>query len=123
MYEMKVNGDITKLLRSISEITQSVDSIPKSGSNPDYSFVMEKDVVNALRGQLAEKNILLIPNVVDSTERVVQTGNVTTTITKVVMSFTLFDIQTAASITTYFHGEGEDALDKGIYKAITGCQK
>ena len=123
MYELKTSGDIRNLLKKISEISVSVGSIPKKGENPEYSYVMEKDVVDSIRRKLAEKGITIIPCIVDSSERQVQQEEKATTVTKVIMSYTFFDIETNSSITTYYQGEGEDTLDKGIYKAITGCQK
>lgn len=126
MYNINVNGDIKNLLKAIAEVTKQVESIPKNGYNSTmkYHYVLERDVVDVLRKSLADKGIVIIPNVVETSEREIQlNGGKSTTISKVIMSYTFFDTQTAASITTYGAGEGQDSLDKGIYKAITGCQK
>lgn len=124
MYEMKINGDVKNLLVKLQQITKELQIIPKNGNNMEYDYVQEKDVVEAVKAKFVEKNIALIPNIVDSSNRDVQLENgLITTIIKVVMSYTFFDIESGSYITTYFQGEGEDTLDKGIYKAITGCQK
>lgn len=121
---MKTDGDIVNLLKKISEITNSIESIPKNGNNSEYDYVLEKDVVDKIRGKLVEKNLVLIPSVVESADRqVILDSGKSTTIVKVTMSFTFFDLENGSSLTTYYQGEGEDTLDKGIYKAITGCQK
>lgn len=123
--ELKVNGDIKGLLKAMIEVTKEIENIPKNGYNSSmhYSYVLERDVVDTIKKSLANKGIVLIPNIVESSEREVNLKNGKSTISKVIMSYTFFDMNTGGSITTYGAGEGQDSLDKGIYKAITGCQK
>ncbi|MCK9470663.1 MAG: ERF family protein [Bacilli bacterium] len=115
----KYNGEYMQLLKKMWEIMGQIECIGKNGKNNDYEYVMEKDVVLAVKAKLKEKNIMLIPSVLESTERNLPNSNVV----KVTMSFTFFDLEGGGSITTYYQGEGEDPYDKGIYKAVTGCQK
>lgn len=123
-YGMTTNGDIKGLLKKMLLITKSIDSIPKNGENGEYQYVTENDVVSVLRLKLTEHNIMVIPNVVEtSTREVTSNSGHKTSVVKVIMSYTFFDIETGGYIETYFQGEGEDVYDKGIYKAITGCQK
>lgn len=126
MYEVKLEGDnkaVRTLLIKLANVTKSLDSIPKNGDNKDYKYVMESDVVMVIRTKLTENNLVMIPSVVESSNREVEIDGRKSSIIKVVMSFTFYDTETGASITTYSQGEGEDVLDKGIYKAITGSQK
>lgn len=123
-YTMTTDGEIKGLLKKLLIITNSIESIPKSGDNGQYQYVTEQDVVNALRQKLIEQNIVVMPNVVStSTRDITPINDEKTSITKVVMSYTFFDVETGGFIKSYFQGEGEDTYDKGIYKAITGCQK
>lgn len=124
--EIKINGDVKNLLKSIAEVIKEVKNIPKKGHNETmkYNYVMEKDVVEKLREQLTSKGIVIIPNIIETSEREICLRNSQPSyVSKVVMSFTFFDVNTGGSITIYGVGEGQDSLDKGIYKAITGCQK
>lgn len=126
MLDIKVNGEVKNLLKAMIEVAKEVENIPKNGYNSTmkYNYVLERDVVDTLRRSLASKGIVVIPSIVETSEREVLLNNgKPTTITKVVMSYTFFDTQSGGSITTYGVGEGQDSLDKGIYKAITGCQK
>lgn len=126
MLDIKVNGDVKNLLKAMIEVTREVENIPKNGFNSTigYSYVLERDVVDILRKSLVDKEIVVIPNIVNTTEReILSSKGKPTTISKVIMSYTFFDSQTGGYITTYGAGEGQDNLDKGIYKAITGCQK
>lgn len=124
--EIKIGGNVSKLLQKISKISENISSIPKNGLNTTfgYNYVTERDVVETLRTVLHKEGVVLIPSVVSTTEReILNKGGDRTTITKVRMSYTFLDAETGGYLTTYFEGEGEDAYDKGIYKAITGCQK
>src|SRR5690554_3591781 len=90
-YELGFHGDIKSLLSKMSSITNAVNSNPKNGNNMQYDYVTERDVVNTLRGKLAENNIYVIPNVVDtSTREVTSKDGKKTSIVKVVMSYTFF---------------------------------
>lgn len=130
MFDIKINGDVTNLLSSIIEITKEIGNIPKKGYNSDsnYNYVLERDVTDALKKALTDRGIAVIPNIVDTSERAVSLNNGKSAIvSKVIMSYTFFDTKTGGYITTYGAGEGQDkgenSLDKGIYIAITGCQK
>lgn len=123
-FELTSQGDIKSLLSKMASITRTISSIPKNGNNTEYDYVTERDVVNVIRGKLVENNIYVIPSVVDTSTREVSTSDgKKTSIVKVVMSYTFFDMENGSYIRTYYQGEGEDILDKGIYKAMTGCQK
>lgn len=126
MLDIKTNGEVKTLLKAMLEVINEVENIPKNGYNTtmDYNYVLERDVLDTLRKSLANKGIVIIPSIVETSEREVLLDNgEPTIISKVVMSYTFFDTQNGGSITTYGVGEGQDSLDKGIYKAITGCQK
>lgn len=126
MYDFKISGDIKPLLSKIKNVMKEVDNIPKNGINQSigYNYVMEKDVVEKLRNKLIDMGIVILPSVVETKEReITLSNNKSTFISKVIMSFTFFDTDSGSSITIYGSGEGQDSLDKGIYKAITGCQK
>lgn len=127
-FEIKIVGDTKNLLEALLKITKNVENVPKNGKvsygTTRYTYVLEKDVVNMMRELLMDEGIILIPNMIDSSERLVLSKDgKSVTVAKVCMSYTFLDSKTGGYITTYFYGEGSDSLDKGIYKAITGCQK
>ena len=102
-----------KLLRIMGELHR----IPKNGYNDfhKYAYVTEADVTDTLRGQLADNGVMLFTNVEDATRQ----GEIST----VWVSFTLMDIDSGEYWTSRYPGEGKDANDKGIPKAITAATK
>jgi hypothetical protein len=103
------------LQQKIARITGMVGGVPKRGYNAfhKYAYVMEADLVGAVRQYLAAAGIIIIPNahkwefhgeicMVD-VEYIVTDGN--------------------ESFTFSMPGAGSDRGDKGVYKAVTGSQK
>lgn len=113
---------VSKLIRIMSEI----DRIPKNGVNRfhNYNYVQESDLVEVIRKKLAEYNVILLSNVIESSIMPKQTARGDTSyITTVKIEFTFVDGDTGEERTFVYHGQGEDPGDKGIYKAYTGTVK
>src|SRR5262245_57220400 len=51
------------LVRKLAEVMNEVSKIPKNGKNTfhNYKYVMESDLVEAIRGKLAERHIFITP--------------------------------------------------------------
>jgi hypothetical protein len=117
------------LAAKLAEIMAEVGSLPKNGWNDHfkYNFVTEADVVAALRAGLSSRKIAFLPGITGVRDETVvtksQNGEKTKIITTVTMSFQFIDGETGESITREWAGRGEDASDKGLYKAITGGNK
>ncbi|KYG28139.1 ERF family protein [Alkalihalobacillus trypoxylicola] len=115
-----------KLVKKLARVMKEVKSIPKNGFNKfhKYNYVLESDVAEKVREILADENIMMIPNMTYQSVREHKNhkGNIEY-IATVVMEFTFYDGDTGEEICFQVPGEGQDAGDKAIYKAITGAQK
>jgi hypothetical protein len=111
------------LAGKLAEVMASVDRIPKNGRNTfhNYDYATEADIVSAIRLELAQRSVVLLPAVTGSTrEPVGEKGQV---LTHLSMEFTFFDGESGESITRPWLGAGTDKEDKGAYKAMTGGEK
>jgi hypothetical protein len=115
-----------KLVSKLAEVMKRVRYIQKTGVNDfhRYKYATEADVNEHVREVLAELNVVMIPNVVSHSVREhTNAKGKTEYIVTVAVDFTFFDGETGETITFRTYGEGQDAGDKGTYKAITGAQK
>lgn len=105
------------LVRKLAQVMQEVERIPKSGFNAHfrYKFAQEGDVLEAIRGHLAKKNIMLFPDVVEDS----QAGDVT----RLKVAFRFVDGDTGEEQTFHAIGLGKDTQDKGASKAYTAAVK
>jgi hypothetical protein len=115
------------LVRKMSEIMKTVKYIQKSGFNQhnNYSYIKEEDVLTKLREEMAERNLMIFPRLVDC--QVKESGNTkagkSKNLTTIKMEYTIADGDSGEEYTISQGGQGEDAGDKGIYKATTGANK
>lgn len=112
------------LYRKLAEVMGEIGHVPKRGKNAfhKYDYVMEADLVDAVREKLASRNVLLIPSVTAIEERQTQGGK-PSTITTVRVAFTFCDGDSGETHTADWAGSGDDPADKGLYKAYTGAVK
>lgn len=118
----EVKGIATK----IAKVMDEVKYIQKTGFNSfhKYKYATEADVNEKVREELAKLNVAMMPSVVRHEMRNHTNRNgATEYITMVDMEFTFIDGDSGETITINMSGEGQDAGDKGIYKAISGAQK
>lgn len=118
-----VSGTPVKLVAKLVEVMKAVERIPKNGWNDfhKYHYALEADINEALRGELASRNVLLLPAVTGrSRESVGEKGQV---VTHLDMEFTFYDAETGEQLTRPWLGAGADKEDKGAYKAMTGGEK
>jgi len=114
------------LVKKLVEVMKQVKYIQKTGFNDfhRYKYAQEADVSEKVREVLAEQNVVMIPNVKTHTVREhINAKGKTEYIVTVEVEFTFIDGDTGETITFTMYGEGQDAGDKGTYKAITGAQK
>lgn len=114
------------LVKKLAEIMKEVGYIPKNGFNTfhKYSYATESDVQDAVREKMAARSIIMFPNVLDANIRETKTqrGNVEY-IATVTIEYIIEDGDSGESRVFQVRGEGQDAGDKAIYKAISGTQK
>jgi len=105
---------------------KEVKYIQKTGYNTfhKYKYATEADVNEKVREELAKQNVIMLPSMINHEMRLHTNRNgATEYITLVDMQFTFVDGDTGETFTVNMSGEGQDAGDKGIYKAIAGAQK
>jgi len=115
-----------KLVKKLAEVMDQVKYIQKKGFNKfhNYSYATEADVNEKIREELSKRNVVMIPDVKSCSYREhTNRKNQIEYITTVQMEFTFIDGETGEEIKLSSFGEGQDAGDKGVYKAITGAQK
>jgi len=116
----------SSLARKLAEIVLEVSGVAKRGRNEfhKYDYVLESDVLWAIRETLAKRNIVVIPEILKSTDSRDITGkSSTSTVTQVEMMLHITDADSGEKLSLAWTGVGMDTGDKGIYKAITGGYK
>ena len=117
------------LVEKLAEVMGAVGWIEKSGYNDfhRYKYAQEADLVNAIRGELSKRSIMVFPDVqeVKRSEHVVETskGIRKTWLTEIAVVWTFVDGESDQKHSITVHGVGEDNMDKGFYKAFTGSEK
>lgn len=117
------------LATKLARVMAAVHRVPKNGRNEfhKYSYATEADIVEAVRGALAEQGVALVPSIVSLDMKPIVTGDAgrekTKTITLLNVTFTLIDGQSGERFVANWFGTGEDSGDKGPYKAMTGAEK
>lgn len=114
------------LIEKLCEIMSTVQYIQKLGYNEfhKYHYATEADISEAIRKELADRKVFLLPSVEEVSQRTITTkkGN-EETVTKTRIKFAFLDAENGDSLEFVMEGEGQDPGDKGIYKAITGTTK
>lgn len=114
------------LYRKLAKVMAEVSRVPKRGRNEfhKYDYATEADLVDAVRERLAEANVFVFSSVDELVRQEITTGKgATTAITTAKMTFTFADGDSGETHSVTFYGTGEDASDKGAYKAFTGATK
>ena len=114
------------LALKMARVMAEVRHVPKNGRNDfhKYDYIMESDLVDRLRGRLAEQGVAIFPSI---REHVVtptkdHRGKVQYLAT-VTLEVTFIDSESGDQMTTTWVGQGMDAGDKSYYKAYTGAFK
>ena len=115
-----------KLVNKLAEITQEVKRIPKTGWNDyhNYAYATESDIKQVIREELSKRNLVLFSDIVSHDEKEVTTAKGKTEYkTTIEVIYTIEDGDTGETRMFKGVGTGQDAGDKGIYKAQTGALK
>jgi hypothetical protein len=117
------------LVGKLAEVMGSVGWIEKTGYNEfhRYKYSQEADLVNAIRGELSKRSVMVFPDVVDVQRKPLEVesskGIRKTQITEIAVKWTFVDGESGEERSIVIHGVGEDSVDKGFYKAFTGSEK
>lgn len=112
-----------ELLTALQAAALQVGYVQKKGRNDfqNYNYVTESDVVAQTREALLDNDIVMIPSVESVSHD--EYGN-----TNIIVLYTVHHTASGQSLTFKMAGAGNDRNskgvgDKGIYKALTGCNK
>lgn len=112
-----------ELLTALQAAAMEVGYVQKKGRNDfqQYNYVTESDVVAQTREALLNNDIVMIPSVESVSHD--EWGN-----TNIIVTYTVHHTASGQSLTFNMAGAGNDRNskgvgDKGIYKALTGCNK
>lgn len=106
-----------RLAGKLFEIMKLLTDVPKTGRNEkeNYDYTEHKNLVPKFRQAMIAQGLFLTTRVLSSTRE----GN----LTRVRMQYNLQDVENEESFAIEIEGEGYDAEDKAIYKAMTGAHK
>jgi len=117
------------LIQKLCEVGQELTWVEKRGENKfhGYKYATEADLVMAIRLELYERHVFLVPNVLSTAREDVTAKDdpkaKRKAITDMNIEWTWIDGDTGEKLVCHMPGCGEDASDKGTYKAITGSEK
>jgi hypothetical protein len=106
-----------KILTKLHAIMSEVGYIQKDKKNAfhNYNYASEKAIKETLQPKLIEHKVLFQLGVVGQR---IEGG-----LTLADFTYVFWDVESGESISGTFAGQGEDKLDKGIWKATTGAIK
>lgn len=116
----------TGLAKKILAIQSEITSIAKNGRNDfqNYDYATERDFVATLKPLLEKHGVIVIPEIAAPPSIVESGKDGKSKLTTILMKFKLINVDDPED---YYYslvgGQGQDAGDKGIYKAITGAKK
>lgn len=113
------------LMHKLVEIMNSVERIPKNGHNnhQNYDYAQESDIKDVVRKELAERNVMMIPNELSRTTTQIPTKNGSQQLVTLEIEYTLIDADSSETMKMVGYGDGQDSGDKAVYKAKTGALK
>lgn len=110
-------SELKSIFAKIGKVMSQVSRVPKNGYNSfhKYNYATESDLTESIRPILQEAGLAFFTSVLEQSRE----GE----FTKVLMEFTLADVETGDVLKSTYWGEGQDKGDKGLYKAYTGATK
>jgi hypothetical protein len=105
------------LVQKLCEVMAAVGTVAKKGTNTfhNYKYAKEADIVEAIRGELSQRNLFIFPHVTSHSR--------TDGITDIMVRWTFTDGDSGEERWCDIPGSGQDKGDKGVYKALTGSEK
>ena len=114
------------LAKKMLAIQKEIKSVAKNGRNDfqNYDYATERDFVTTLKPLLEKHGVIVIPEIAAPPTIQDSGKDGKSKLTTILMKFKLVN---SDDPTDFFQvlvgGQGQDAGDKGIYKAITGAKK
>ncbi|MBY0277928.1 ERF family protein [Candidatus Binatia bacterium] len=106
-------------------VMQAIGHVPKNGFNQrfNYAYALDADVLDAVRKALVENRVAAYTSVVEREDVPLPTRNGSMNMTRVTVETTFVDADSGESCKILTKGDGSDAGDKAVFKAITGAVK
>lgn len=114
------------IYQKLWQVMSEVDYIQKDKTNTfhRYNYASEAAIKEKLHESLVRNRVLFLPYKSELEERITGLGkDGKEALTTLKLYYKFVDIDSGETHEGELHGVGSDALDKGIYKAITGCIK
>lgn len=114
------------LVKKLAEVMAVVERVAKNGRNEHhkYDYTLEGDILEAVRGELAKRSVILVPSTTAvDVKDVVTAGQKAERLTTMTVCFTAMDGDSGEAFSFNMVGQGQDPGDKGAYKASTGAEK
>ncbi len=121
---MKNSDSIKNVSQKILAVMEAVSHIEKDSYNAfqKYNYVSEANLVGKVRQAMIDNKLIAIPDMVS--HNIIPSGkDGDSHLTTVVVEYTFIDAESGEFITFTSGGQGTDKGDKGIFKALTGCNK
>ena len=117
---------VSSVFKKIHACMKNLSFIEKDKKNTfhNYMYASEEAIKKAVHAELVANGLVFTVTMEEciQTETTNQKGN-KTYITNVKVNYCFTDIDTGDKLCGIFYGTGEDAMDKGTYKALTGAIK
>lgn len=111
------------IYHKLHAIQSEVGKMAKTGKNTaqNYNYLTESDISEKFKDLLVKYGVVF--TYCSSIDEVRPSPTGKQIITDVTVNYEFIDIDTEEKVTGYAAGQGSDATDKGVYKAITGAVK
>jgi hypothetical protein len=113
----------TAILNKILAIQKEIKPMEKEGRNTTqgYAYLSDEQIIVKVKELMDKHNVVCK---IDAVETGIQnTPKGTQLLTSVLATYTFYDCDSGEEISGTMPGQGTDANDKGVYKAITGATK
>lgn len=117
---------IANIAAKMASIMQAISWLEKEsevqmGGRTAYAYTSEAQFIAEIRPLMVEYGVLVIPTEVKDVQ-VVSKGD-KSFVTTLVVRYMFVDSESGEYIVAEMAGQGADATDKGLYKALTGAYK
>jgi hypothetical protein len=116
----------TNIYSKLLAIMSDVNYIQKDKTNSfhKYNYASEAAIKEKLHAVLVKHRVLFLPYKTEMEERVTGLGkDQKEALTTIKLYYRFVDVDSGETHEGELHGVGSDAMDKGIYKAVTGAIK
>ncbi len=117
--------DNLKILMKLHQIMADVDYLKKDKYNAfhNYTYVSEAAIKAKIHELFVKYKVMMFLSARSATNQAVRTNKGEDMLTTVNFHYRFVDVETGETVEDDFVGSGQDAMDKGVWKAVTGALK